>query len=56
MKILCWKEVNSEVEVKYFMTTLGFSEKEERLLQFDLKLESAGLSTFSNKLGVEVEA
>ena len=51
-----WKKINSEVELKRFMTTLGFSEEEESFSQFELKLESAGLSAFSNKPGLEIEA
>ena len=40
------EEINSEVELKEFMTILGFLEEEERFKKFDLKLESAGLSAF----------
>ena len=38
------------------MTTLGFLEEEERFSQFELKLESAELSAFSDKPGPEIEA
>ena len=37
------------------MITLGFLE-EDRFSQFELKLESAGISAFSNKTGFKVEA
>ena len=50
------EEINSEVELKEFMTTLGFLEEEERFSQFELKLESARLSAFSDKPGLEREA
>ena len=38
------------------MTTLGFLEEEERFSQFELKLGSAGLSAFSDKPRLEIEA
>ena len=50
------EEINSEVELKDFMTTVGFLEEEEIFSEFELKLESARLSTFSNKPGLEIEA
>ena len=43
------EEINSEIELKEFMTTLGFLEEEERFSQFELKLENARLSAFSSK-------
>ena len=44
--------MNSEVELKEFMATLYFLEEEGRFSQYELKLESAGLSAFSNKPGL----
>ena len=38
------------------MATLSFLEEEERFSQFELKLETARLSAFSNKPGLEIEA
>ena len=38
------------------MTTLGFLEEEERFSQFELKLRTAGLSAFSDKPRLEIEA
>ena len=37
------------------MATLYFLEEEGRFSQNELKLESAGLSAFSNKPGLEIE-
>ena len=52
---LALEEINSEFELKEFMIT-GFLEVEEIFSQFELKLESLGLSPFSNKPGLEIEA
>ena len=38
------------------MITLGFLEEEERFLRFELELENARLSAFSNKPELEIEA
>ena len=48
------EEINSEVELKNFMTTVGFLEEKEIFSEFDL-LESARLSAFSNTPGPEIE-
>ena len=50
------EEINSEIELREFMTTLGFTEEEERFSQFKLKLESPELLAFSGKSGLEIEA
>ena len=50
------EEINSEVKLKELMITLGFLEEEERFLRFELKLENARLSAFSNKPELEIEA
>ena len=50
------EEINSEVELKEFMTTVGFLEEEEIFPEFELKLESARLSAFPKKPGLEREA
>ena len=38
------------------MITLAVLEEEERFSEFELKLESAGLSAFSDKPGLGIEA
>ena len=50
------EEINSEVKLKELMITSGFLEEEERFLRFELKLENARLSAFSNKPELEIEA
>ena len=55
MKILYWKK-STQVDLKEFMITLGFLEEKKRFSQFELKLKSAGLSAFSNKPRLEIEA
>ena len=55
-KDIVLEEINSEVELKEFMTTVGFLEEKEIFLEFELKLESARLSAFSSKPGLEIEA
>ena len=50
------EEVNSEIELKKFMTTLGYLEEEERFSQLELKLENARLLAFPNKPGLEIVA
>ena len=51
------EEINSEVELKQFMTTACLLEVEEIFSEFELKLGSARLSAFSNKPGeLQIEA
>ena len=50
------EEINSEVELKEFITMVGFLEEEKIFSEFELKLESASLSALSNKPGLEIEA
>ena len=49
------EEINLEVELKEFMTTVGFLEEKEIFSEFEL-LESARLSAFSNTPGLKIEA
>ena len=49
-------EINSEVELKEFMTTVGFLGEEEMFSEFELKLESTRLSPFLNLPGLEIDA
>ena len=49
------EEINSEVELKEFMATVGFLEEEEIFSEFVLKLGSVRLTAFSNKLELEIE-
>ena len=49
------EKINSEVELKHFVTTVELLEEKEIFLEFEL-LESARLSAFSNTLGLEIEA
>ena len=48
------EEINLEVELKEFMTTVGLEEK-ETFSEIEL-LESARLSAFSSTPGLEIEA
>ena len=50
------EEINSEVELKEFMTTVGFLGEEEMSSEFELKLESTRLSPFLNLPGLEIDA
>ena len=50
------EEINLEVDLNEFMLTLGLLEEEKRFSQFELKLESTGLSVFADKPELEIEA